>query len=203
MKIETTNLGKRFNREWVFRHFNFNSEEGKTYVILGPNGSGKSTLLQTLMGMAPPSEGTLKYLSGNNPQSADTLYKHIAMCAPYQDLIDEFTLVEMTKFHFKFKKCLTTPEAFLDQTELSHAAHKFIGTFSSGMKQRLKVALALYSECDLLFLDEPCTNMDNKAIDWYNRQFEKTRGNRTVFIASNQSHEYPETALSLNILGYK
>lgn len=54
MKIESTNLGKRFNREWVFRHFNFNSEEGKTYVILGPNGSGKSTLLQTLMGIAPP-----------------------------------------------------------------------------------------------------------------------------------------------------
>jgi ABC-type multidrug transport system ATPase subunit len=203
MKIESANLGKRFNREWVFRHFNFDSEEGKTYVILGPNGSGKSTLLQTLMGISPPSEGTLTYFSGEKQISAEVLYKHIAMCAPYQDLIDEFTLVEMMNFHFKFKKCLTPLEAFLDQTELSHAAHKFIGTFSSGMKQRLKVALALYSECDLLFLDEPCTNMDNKAIEWYNLQLVKTKGDRTVFIASNQPHEYPETAISLNILGYK
>lgn len=125
------------------------------------------------------------------------------MCAPYQDLIEEFTLTEMMNFHFKFKKCITPLEVFLEQTELAHAAHKFISTFSSGMKQRLKVALTLYSDCQLLFLDEPCTNMDNRAIDWYNLQLEKTRGNKTVFIASNQPHEYPKTAISLDILGYK
>jgi ABC-type multidrug transport system ATPase subunit len=203
MKIEAHNLGKRFNREWVFKNLNFNSEESKTYVILGPNGSGKSTLLQTLSGIVPSSEGSLKYFKSNKEIIASEIYKSIALCAPYQDLIDEFTFNEMVEFHFKFKRCIVPIEEFKMETGLFHAANKFLGTFSSGMKQRLKVSLALYSECELLFLDEPCTNMDLKTIEWYQRQLEKTSNGRTVLIASNQPHEYPSSAVQLDISRYK
>lgn len=203
MKIEAHHLGKRFNREWVFKNLDFSSEEGKTYVILGPNGSGKSTLLQVFTGMMPASTGSLRFTHSGQEVDASHVYQSIALCAPYQDLIDEFTFTEMVDFNFKFKKCIVPIDEFKKETGLQSAGNKFIGSFSSGMKQRMKVALALYSACDLLFLDEPCTNMDAQAIQWYRDQLIKTAGSRTVFIASNQPHEYPNQAISLNILAYK
>ncbi len=203
MRIVAQNLGKRFNREWVFKNFNFTSEEGKQYVILGPNGSGKSTLLQILTGITPQSEGSIKYLNSSTEVAAAEVYRQFAICAPYQDLIDEFTLNEMIHFHFKFKKCTITLSEFLDRLELKNAANKFVGSFSSGMKQRLKVGLALYSTGDLLFLDEPCTNMDSRSIDWYQMQLKFVSPKTTIIIASNQSHEYPNSAYPIEILRYK
>lgn len=203
MRIVAQNLGKRFNREWVFKNFNFTSEEGKQYVILGPNGSGKSTLLQILTGIMPASSGTIDYQSANAEVAPAEIYRHISICAPYQDLIEEFTLNEMICFHFKFKKCSIPHNEFLDRIELKNNSEKFVGSFSSGMKQRLKVGLALYSTCDLLFLDEPCTNMDNRSIEWYQSQLKQVPSTTTVFIASNQSHEYPNTAEQIDILAFK
>ena len=203
MKIVAQNLGKRFNREWVFRNFNFTSEEGKQYVILGPNGSGKSTLLQIMTGIIPSSEGTIKFQDSDIEVAASEIYKSIATCAPYQDLIDEFTLNEMIVFHFKFKKCTIQVSEFLERLELKQASEKFVGSFSSGMKQRLKVGLAIYSSCELLFLDEPCTNMDSRSIEWYQGQLKQVSSATTVFIASNQSHEYSPSACPIEILRYK
>jgi ABC-type multidrug transport system ATPase subunit len=203
MRIVAQNLGKRFNRDWVFRNFRFTSEEGRQYVILGPNGSGKSTLLQILTGIIPSSEGTLTYQNSESEIPAAEIYKSIATCAPYQDLIDEFTLDEMIRFHFKFKKCIVPISEFTTRLELGNALNKFVGSFSSGMKQRLKVGLALYSNCDLLFLDEPCTNMDNKSIGWYQENLKSVPSTTTTFIASNQSHEYPNSAYPIEILRYK
>jgi ABC-type multidrug transport system ATPase subunit len=203
MKIIAQNLGKRFNRDWVFKNFNFTSEQGKQYVILGPNGSGKSTLLQLLTGIVPASEGTLTYQNSQGEIAAAEIFKRIATCAPYQDLIDEFTLEEMIHFHFKFKKCTVSISEFTQKLELVHASNKFVGSFSSGMKQRLKVALALYSECELLFLDEPCTNMDSKSIDWYLENLKSVPITTTTFVASNQSHEYFDSAHPIDILRYK
>ncbi len=203
MRIEAQNLGKRFNREWVFKKLHFTSQENQTYVILGPNGSGKSTLLQILLGITPPSEGLIKYFKAEREIPATEVYRSMAMCAPYQDLIDEFTLDEMVAFHFQFKKCIVPIDVFKKEIGLLQAQNKFIGSFSSGMRQRLKVSLALYSECELLFLDEPCTNMDLKTIDWYQQQLKDTKRQRTIFIASNQAHEYPDDATQVDILGYK
>jgi ABC-type multidrug transport system ATPase subunit len=199
MSVIANNLGKRFNREWVFRNFNYEFKLGKAYAITGPNGSGKSTLMQVLWGQMQPTSGSIQYPI----QDQSEIYKSISIAAPYMDLIDEFTLEEMVRFHFQFKKCRLPIEDILEKIELSSALQKTISSFSSGMRQRLKLALAFYSEADLLFLDEPCTNLDKKSIDWYTQHLYQTTSNAIVFIASNQEHEYPNAAEKIDIMSYK
>jgi len=199
MKIVTENLGKRFNREWVFRNLNYEFNSGNCYVITGPNGSGKSTLMQVLWGQMQPSAGSVNY-SVPNPSE---IFRSVAIATPYMDLIEEFTLEEMIHFHFKFKKCRLPIKEVLQKTELESSKLKPISTFSSGMRQRLKLAIAFYSDCELLFLDEPCTNLDKKSIEWYHAHLNQVPKETVVFIASNQEIEYPATAVKIDILSYK
>ena len=140
MKIVAENLGKRFNREWVFRNFNYQFDPGKIYAITGPNGSGKSTLMQVLWGQMLPSAGSVNYSEPTPPE----LFKILAIAAPYMDLIDEFTAEEMIRFHFKFKASRVPVAQILEKTELESSRQKPISLFSSGMKQRLKLALAFF-----------------------------------------------------------
>jgi ABC-type multidrug transport system ATPase subunit len=199
MKVVANNLGKRFNREWVFKNFNYEFNSGNSYAITGPNGSGKSTLMQVLWGQMQQSAGAITY-SEIDPSD---IYKQVAIAAPYMDLIDEFTLEEMVHFHFKFKTRTESIESIVEKIELPSARTKIISSFSSGMRQRLKLALAFYSKVDLLFLDEPCSNLDKKSIEWYQHQLKQVANSTVVFIASNQEHEYPFTSNKIDILAYK
>ncbi|MEQ8423667.1 MAG: ATP-binding cassette domain-containing protein, partial [Cyclobacteriaceae bacterium] len=104
MKIVTDNLGKRFNREWIFRKFIFEFKPGNCYAITGPNGSGKSTLMQILWGQVPPSTGKISYSIADQQIPIEDVYKLVSIATPYMELIEEFTLNEMVRFHFKFKK---------------------------------------------------------------------------------------------------
>jgi ABC-type multidrug transport system ATPase subunit len=204
MKIVAENLGKRFSREWIFRHFNFTIEPGNIYAITGPNGSGKSTLSQVLWGQVPPSAGTLTYFDRDKKIDATDVYRQVAIAAPYMDLIEEFSLDEAIRFHFKFKspRAGLSIESMTDQMELSSSRDKKISAFSSGMKQRLKLALAFYSDTTTVFLDEPTTNLDKNSISWYKRNLGMLAG-RTVVIASNQEDEYPSNALKIDLQAYK
>ena len=204
MKIEAKDLSKRFNREWIFKNLNFQFTENR-YAIVGPNGSGKSTLLQILWGQMLPSKGELSYSINNTIITADEVFKHVAIATPYLELIDEFTLTEMVDFHFHFKKPRhqKNTQELLELFELSHAHDKTIANFSSGMRQRLKLGLAFYSQTEFLFLDEPTTNLDKKAIGWYQQHLAGISAETMVIIASNQEHEYPATAVKLDILDYK
>lgn len=204
MKIVAENLGKRFNREWIFRYFSFTIEPGKTYAITGPNGSGKSTLSQVLWGQVPPTAGTLKFFDNDKPVAETETFRLISVATPYMDLIEEFTLEESIRFHFKFKSPVDgmTTELMAEKMELAQAKDKKIGAFSSGMKQRLKLALAFYSQTPFLFLDEPTTNLDKNAIAWYNDNLGRQKG-RAVVIASNQQEEYPSNSIKIDLSSYK
>ncbi|GHM98700.1 hypothetical protein WSM22_01900 [Cytophagales bacterium WSM2-2] len=199
MNVTATNLGKRFNREWVFRNFNFEFSSGKTYAITGPNGCGKSTMMQVLWGQMHPSAGILQY-SDVEPSE---IYKSVAIAAPYMDLIDELTTEEMILFHFKFKKSRLPVGDILKNSGLGASRNKPIQSFSSGMRQRLKLTLAFYSEADLIFLDEPCTNLDKTSIEWYHDHLRQLPANSIIFIASNQEQEYPASAVMIDIMSYK
>jgi len=205
MKIIANQLSKRFNREWIFRNFTYEFVTGKTYAIVGPNGSGKSTLLQVLFGQMPPSKGTVLYSNQKNTISTTEIYQHISIATPYMELIDEFTLEEMVNFHFRFKSAreLPTTEEVIEKMELRDARKKVISNFSSGMRQRLKLALAFFSQAEVLFLDEPTTNLDAKSIDWYWKNLTPILDKSIIIIASNQATEYPQTAENINILNYK
>jgi ABC-type multidrug transport system ATPase subunit len=204
MRIVTENLGKRFNREWIFRHFSFSLETATTYAITGPNGSGKSTLSQVLWGQVPPTAGTISFIHDGKPVPITEVFRYVSIAAPYMDLVEEFTLDEIIRFHFKFKKPVAglPVDQVAGRMELIHARDKKIGQFSSGMKQRLKLALAFYSDTPLLFLDEPTTNLDRQAIEWYKDNLSLSAG-RTTIIASNQEDEYPSNAIKIDLSAYK
>jgi ABC-type multidrug transport system ATPase subunit len=152
-----------------------------------------------------PSQGSVAYEKDGNQIPINEIFKHVSIATPYMDLIDEFTLEEMINFHFKFKRARNnkSTEELIDLFELGRAKDKSIANFSSGMKQRLKLGLAFYSQTDLLFLDEPTTNLDSKSIDWFTQHRDKIPTETLIFIASNQEHEYPKDAQKIDILTFK
>lgn len=204
MTLSAEKLGKRFNREWIFRDFSYSFEPG-TYAITGPNGSGKSTLLQVLWGQLPATSGTVSYQEESVPVPIEEVYRHVTIAAPYVDVMEELTLAELLRFHFAFKKVRENRSVaeLEDLMELGHARDKQVGHFSSGMKQRLKLGLAFFSEVSLVFLDEPTTNLDKSAIAWYWKHFSSLPPKTTVFIASNHESEYPAEAKKINLSAYK
>lgn len=205
MTIVAENLGKRFNREWIFKKLNFTFEASNTYAIVGPNGSGKSTLMQVLWGQVPQSTGSIGYVANGKSIPMEEYFRHVSIAAPYMELIEEFTLEEMIKFHFKFKKPANNYSTIdiMDHLALTHARSKQISNFSSGMKQRLKLGLAFLSETATLFLDEPTSNLDKKSIEWYQINLKEWSRSRLTLIASNVDYEYPENAQKIDLLSFK
>ncbi|MBC8053646.1 MAG: ABC transporter ATP-binding protein [Sphingobacteriaceae bacterium] len=192
MEISLENIGRRFNRDWIFRGINYTFRAGKSYAILGRNGSGKSTLLQLIAGSLSPSEGKIEVRFKEKLYDADDVYQLISLAAPYLELIEEFTLAEMIDFHFKFKSYQNglNKASLIDLLELGPSKNKALKYFSSGMKQRTKLALAICSETPIVLLDEPASNLDSQAITWYQDLIKEYTVNRTVIICSNQENEY-------------
>lgn len=203
--IEVKDLSKRFNREWIFKNFSYTFKSGNKYAITGPNGSGKSTLLQILWGQMPQTSGSIQYSLSGKPIDQGDVFRHIAIATPYMDLIEEFTLTEQVAFHFQMRAMLPglTPERIIEKLYLSHAKDKSISNFSSGMRHRLKLGLAFYTNAHAYFLDEPGTNLDEQAFEWYLNNLREIPSNKLVFIASNQRNEYPESTEVLNLMKLK
>jgi ABC-type multidrug transport system ATPase subunit len=199
------NIGRRFNSDWIFRGVNYTFNHGESYAILGPNGSGKSTLLQVLNASLSPSEGTISYEYQGKPVEADKIFEQLSLAAPYMELVEEFTLTEMIDLHFKFKSYKPGMDSrmVIDLLAMEKNKNKLIKYFSSGMKQRLKLALAFCSDTQLLMLDEPTSNLDTQGVDWYLSLVEKFALNRLTIICSNQQHEYSFCRNTLNISDYK
>ena len=205
MKITLENIGRRFNQEWIFRGIDHTFEDNNAYAILGPNGSGKSTLLQVLSGSLVPSEGKITYTFNDIPVHVEAAYTHLSLAAPYLELIEDLTLDEMVAFHFKFKRYAAglDKDAVIALLGLQGSRHKLLKYFSSGMKQRTKLALAFCSDTPMLMLDEPTSNLDTQGVDWYLGLVETYAANRLTIICSNQAHEYAFCKQQLNIIDYK
>ncbi|MEZ4921186.1 MAG: ABC transporter ATP-binding protein [Saprospiraceae bacterium] len=205
MHIHLTDAGKRFRLDWIFRGINTVFQPGESYAILGPNGSGKSTLLKVLSGHLSLSKGRIEFKDEKGAVPIDQVYKRVAYAAPYIELIEEFTLEEAIRFHGKLKPFLPglKPVDIYQLLELPKARHKEIRFFSSGMKQRLKLALAVCSDVPLLLLDEPTTNLDLQAIDWYKKLIAEYAGDRLLVIASNDPSDLELCTQQLHIQEYK
>jgi ABC-type multidrug transport system ATPase subunit len=205
MEIRLSKLGKKFNREWVFRNVDLTLKGGNSYAITGPNGSGKSTLLKVLSGYMPPSAGKLSYSCNGIEMHHDSFYRDLIFVAPYLELVEEFTLNELLDFHFKFKKMHPghTKCQIIETIGLTSASNKAIHDFSSGMKQRVKLGLAFYSEVHAIFLDEPTVNLDEQGFQWFLDEIKKLPLEKLVLIASNQQKEYEWAKNRVNILECK
>jgi len=205
MKINLTKLGKRFNRDWIFRNLDFQFEEGKHYAITGPNGSGKSTLLQIISGSSIFNEGTINYFVNDTVFASEKIFQKISFAAPYLDMIEEMTLTEFFLFHHKMKGWFPTLDTkeIISLLSLEEAAHKQIRYFSSGMKQRVKLAQAIFSDVPIVLLDEPLTNLDEEGVLLYHHLIEKFCKNRLLIISSNDKKEYSFCNEIIDIRVYK
>jgi ABC-type multidrug transport system ATPase subunit len=205
MQIQLEQIGKKYNREWIFRGLSFTFSPEKKYAITGPNGSGKSTLLQTIAGSTALSEGTVNWLSNNTVIAPENHYQHLGICTPSLSLIEEMTAIEFLAFHESFK-CLMpgiTPNTALEIIGLTTAANKQIRYFSSGMKQRIKLAQAIFSDVPVLFLDEPCTNLDETGYALYHSLIQNYASQKLVIVSSNDKAEYHFCEEVIDIKKYK
>lgn len=205
MTISISDAGKRYNREWIFRHFTYSFEQGKAYAITGPNGSGKSTLLQAIGGSLHINEGTLNYQVEKKPIPPEQFYNQVAICAPYLEVVEEMTLREFLHFHFGFKPILpgVTYENIIQSIGLEKAINKQIRYYSSGMKQRVKLAQCIFSNVPVILLDEPCTNLDATGVELYHRLVNDYCRDRLVIVSSNDEVEYRFSTARINISDYK
>lgn len=237
-KVLLTDTGKRFNRDWIFRHLDYTFETGRSYAITGPNGSGKSTLLQAIAGSMNLSEGAMEYRRSNIEQGggnkeqknkeqgnkeqgnkeqgtrnkeqeiiilSENIFQYISIAAPYLELIEEMTAKEFLHFHDQFKPLMSSVsiENILCIIGLEKAMDKQIRYFSSGMKQRLKLAQAIFSDVPVLLLDEPCTNLDAAGYGLYHTLINGYCQNKLVIVSSNDALEMDFCQEKLNIMHYK
>jgi ABC-type multidrug transport system ATPase subunit len=205
MHIQLEQTGKKYNREWIFRGLSYTFTAGKKYAITGPNGSGKSTLLQTIAGSTVLSEGSIKYSTAGQELAPENAFKNLSICAPYLTLIEEMTALEFLAFHESFKSFMPgiTPCNILEIIELTSAANKQIRYFSSGMKQRIKLAQAIFSEVPVLFLDEPCTNLDETGYALYQSLIQNYASHKLIIVSSNDKAEYHFCEEVIDIKKYK
>ncbi|WP_345949873.1 ATP-binding cassette domain-containing protein [Mucilaginibacter sp. PAMB04274] len=205
LNITLANAGRRFNRDWIFKGIDYTFTSGNSYAILGPNGSGKSTLLQLLNGSLSPSAGTVSFGFNDKAIDVEVVFKHISLAAPYLELIEDFSLNEVIDFHFQFKPYIADMDkaGLIDLLGMQSSKNKLVRYFSSGMKQRLKLALAFCSDTAMLMLDEPTSNLDTQGTDWYLQLVEKYAGNRLIIVGSNQEQEYSFCSNRLHITTYK
>ncbi len=185
--IQVTNAGKKFGREWIFRKVDLEIKPAEKVVILGLNGSGKSTLLQAMTGYLTLNEGSVAYSNNQQKTEEEQQYKLISLASPYLELVEDFTLQEQIE-HANIYKPFLNSLNISQVVELSGlAAHKdkFIKLFSSGMRQRLKLTLAILADAPILFLDEPTTNLDATVIDWYKNMIATYASHKTIIVCSN------------------
>ncbi len=205
-KIVLTNAGKRFNREWIYRHCHIELSVGSAYAITGPNGSGKSTLLQAIAGSMQLSEGAIVWndQQGSNIDD-EQIYKELAIAAPYLELIEEMTAKEFLEFHEQFKPLIATVtiDEILSIIGLEKAVDKQIRYFSSGMKQRVKLAQAIFSDVPLLLLDEPCTNLDASGYALYHSLIKNYCMQKLIVVSSNDEQEFNFCDQVVKIMDYK
>lgn len=202
MQLSITRAGRRFNRDWIFRGLTLEVASGSHLLIVGPNGSGKSTLLQCVSGFLSLSEGYIERYHAGTMLSEDATHRHLAMCAPYLEVFDDLTLIESIAFQERFRpfRMGLRADDVARLCELEAHRHKPIRHFSSGMRQRLKLALAILSDASLLLLDEPTSNLDRQAIAWYRHLLETHSGQRTVVVSSNHNtEEYLRADLIIDI----
>jgi ABC-type multidrug transport system ATPase subunit len=206
LSISLANLGKKFNREWIFRGLTYDIPAGTKLAVHGGNGSGKSTLLQVISGFVTPNEGAVKYTLERAVTDYDKIRHHMSFASPYLQLIEDFSAAEIIEHIALFKpfKGNASTQEILGAIGLPETGNKPIRLFSSGMKQRLKLGLAILSDTPVLLLDEPVSNLDRAAIEWYHGMIAAHTQDRTVIVCSNAiKDEYFFCTAEISVTDFK
>ncbi len=204
MRITLQNVSKSFGREHVIRDLSHAFEPGSRTAILGPNGSGKSTLLQLIGGITIPTKGTVTHDLSGRALEPEQVYRHISIAAPYMSLYEELSLREAITSHVRFKplRGQLPVEEVARIALLEKHLDKPVRDFSSGMKQRLKLALTVLSDTALLLLDEPTSNLDANGSAWFKQLLRNNLDARTLVVASNRQQDETFACTSAQEMGH-
>jgi ABC-type multidrug transport system ATPase subunit len=186
MKVQLIEVAKRFNKEWIFKGVNLTLESNKIYGLIGSNGSGKTTLLSIISNFVAPTEGTISY-----DTSIVNLRQSISIASPAVSLMEEMTVEEAIQFHSHYKPFRNgiTYKEVIQILQFEKQRTKLLRELSTGMKQRVKLVLAILSQSEILLLDEPGSNLDLEGFQFWKDLLKKNGENRLVVIASNDQQD--------------
>lgn len=198
--LTTKELGKNFKNKHVLNQINIHVPEGKIYCIMGPNGAGKSTLLKMISGIEKPTEGDINF-KGENWKREDL--KTIGSLIEEPGLFDNLTVEDNIKLKLKLHHVENKDqEQILNMLGFGDHNQEKVKGFSTGMRQRLGIALAFMGNPDLVVLDEPTNGLDTFGIRELREllMLEKKQG-KTIIIASHMLSEIQKVADRIAILG--
>jgi ABC-type multidrug transport system ATPase subunit len=187
---------KRYNRSPIFSPVSFEIHSGNILAITGSNGSGKSTLLKIIAGVTAPTKGISSWTNGSKKFDERDLQKMIGFVSPYLELYNELTAAEHVQFVAELKeKKVTRDEAIselvafgLDRTIAE--SERVMKQYSSGMQQRVRLAMAFICQPSVLLLDEPSSNLDEEGIQTLFARIKAMAENGAiVIIATNDERE--------------
>jgi len=201
MDLSIQKLSKAFNQRTVFNELTFRVESGSRFAITGPNGSGKSTLLKILSGGLLPSGGHIQYSLNGQVVPEDLLYRYVHFVAPYNTVIEELNLPELFVLHHRLGllKAFKQYADWHEKLEYPFDPERQIKTFSSGMKQRIKLGLVLLDDRPLIMLDEPGSNLDEQGKAWFYHLLDQLTTAQTLIVASNESAEIGYCTSSISV----
>jgi heme exporter protein A len=212
-KIDLTcdNLGKKYEDKIIFRDLSFKLVNKSSLVVTGKNGSGKSTLIKILANVIKESRGSYIIRINEKEILRENFFRITGFLSPYLNLYDELTGYENLEFFYtlKFRNKISKTSLeekikfILEEVNLYPRRNDFMKNYSSGMRQRLKLAFAVINEPLLLLLDEPRTNLDNEGIDVVYKFANRQRENGILIIATNEIEDTNLCEEKINIEDFK
>jgi heme exporter protein A len=191
-RLTVTDLAKRFGPRKVFSNISFELETGDSIAVVGPNGSGKTTLLMTLLRGYHPTRGSVVFAEDGAPLDENRLRGETALVAPYLNLYDRLSAEENMVFFATVAGAEITGKQInqlLERVGLEGRGADAVGSYSSGMRQRLKYAVALLLDPSFLFLDEPTSNLDEDGKRIVSEIIKEYRSSKIIVIATNEPEE--------------
>lgn len=189
-ELKAQGLGKKFYRHWVFRDIDLTLHTGDRLLVTGANGAGKSTLIRVLAGQLTPTTGTLQLTQDGKAIDPEIAHRVLSWSGPYMDLYPELTLREAVAMHFRFRDSLLPPAEVIRLLRLEAHTDKQLRHFSSGMLQRVKVGLAIFTRAPLLLLDEATATMDESNARYIYDLTHAHLADRILIYASNNAVEF-------------
>jgi len=191
-ELTIDSVSKSYGARRVLRNVTARAVAGQVLVIAGPNGSGKSTLVKMIARLTRPTDGRVLWkLDGQTLPAADAR-RIVGMVSPDLTFYDELSAIENLRFFAQVRGLSAAPEfvkSLFDRFELRGRSGDLVGAYSSGMKQRLKYAFALMHDPQLLLLDEPTANLDERGVALVHDAIAQARLCRCVVIATNEPEE--------------
>jgi ABC-type multidrug transport system ATPase subunit len=208
ISLKCENIEKSFLNKVVFKEVNF--QNGSSLAVTGRNGSGKSTLLKVIANLLLPNKGSVLLSANGEKIAADKFHFYTGMIAPYINLYDELTALENLEFFFELK-CKKSGVAerkaylndLLEKINLYKRRYEQVKNFSSGMKQRMKLAFAIINDPPVLIMDEPRTNLDTEGIDLVYKVAENKKKDGILIIATNEPEDTKLCEKNISIESYK